>query len=140
MSEMPPRVVPDASEVSTPFWDATRERRLVLQRCPTCDAFVWYPRPFCPACLRESLEWTEVSGFGSVYAVSVHHRAPSPEMAARAPYAVALVELEEGARLMGNVVGCDPAEVHVGQRVRATWDPLEDGRHLLLFEPRPAGS
>ena len=58
------RVVPDPSEVSQPFWDATREGRLVLQHCDACDGFVWYPRPFCPGCLRESLEWTEVSGRG----------------------------------------------------------------------------
>lgn len=138
--ELAPRVVPDASDVSQPFWDATRDQRLVLQRCGSCEGYVWYPRPFCPRCLRETLEWTEVSGRGTVHAVSVHHRAPSPEMKDRAPYAVTLVELDEGARLMTNVVGCDPAEVHVGQRVRARWEPLADGRNLLLFEPETGSS
>jgi uncharacterized OB-fold protein len=56
------------------------------------------------------------------------------------PYALALVDLDDGARLMTNVVGRDAADVRVGQRVRATWEPLEDGRHLLLFEPEPSGS
>jgi uncharacterized OB-fold protein len=137
---MSPRIAPEPSETSQPFWDASREQLLVVQRCVGCEAFVWYPRPFCPSCLRESLEWTEVSGLGTVYAVSVHHRGPSAEMNERAPYAVALVDLVEGVRLMSNVEGCDPSEVHVGQRVRATWEPLEDGRHLLLFAPERAGS
>jgi hypothetical protein len=145
MSETPSRVVPKGSEYSRPFWDATRDQRLVLQRCTLCDAFVWYPRPFCPRCLRESLEWTEASGLGTVHAVSVHHRAPSPEMKDRAPYTVTLVDLDEGVRLMSNVIGCDPGDVHVGQRVRATWEALDDGRHLLLFAPEtpapePTGS
>jgi uncharacterized OB-fold protein len=61
-------------------------------------------------------------------------------MKGRVPYAVALVELDEGARLMSNVVDCEPADVHVGQRVRATWEPLDDGRHLLVFAPETAGS
>ena len=90
--------------------------------------------------MGEVPQWTEVSGLGTVHAVSVHHRAPSPEMKDRAPYAVTLVELDEGVRLMSNVVGCDPAEVHVGQRVRTAWEPLEDGRNLLLFEPETGGS
>lgn len=134
------RTVPEPSESSQPFWEATRDRRLALPRCTSCDTYVWYPRPFCPGCLRETLEWTTASGFGTVYAVSLHHRGPSAEMNERVPYAVALVDLDEGVRLMSNVVGCDPAEVHVGQRVKATWEPLEDGRNLLLFEPELAGS
>jgi uncharacterized protein len=135
-----PRTVPEPSEVSQPFWDATRERRLVVQRCDACAAFVWYPRAFCPGCLSEDLEWVEVSGLGTVYAVSVHHRAPVPALAGRVPYALALVDLDDGVRLMTNVIGCAAAEVHVGQRVRSTWEPLADGRHLLMFEPEPSGS
>ena len=56
------------------------------------------------------------------------------------PYVVALVDLDDGVRLMTNVVGCDAQDVHVGQRVRNTWEPLEDGRHLLVFEPDSSGS
>ena len=140
MPELQPRVVPEPTEVSQPFWDATRERRLVIQRCEPCDSFFWYPRAFCPRCLRDTPAWSEVAGTGTVYAVSVHHRAPSPELRDRTPYAVTLVDLDEGVRLMSNVVGCPPEAVHVGQRVRATWEPLEDGRHLLLFEPDPSSS
>jgi uncharacterized OB-fold protein len=132
------RTVPEPSEISQPFWDASREQRLVLQRCPHCDRAIWYPRAMCPRCLSEELEWSEASGNGTVYAMSVHHRAPAAELADRVPYVVALVDLDEGVRLMTNVVGVEPAAVRVGQRVQATWEPLADGRHLLLFNPLPS--
>jgi uncharacterized OB-fold protein len=140
MTESPPtRTVPEPSEISQPFWDASREQRLVLQRCPACDRSVWYPRAMCPTCLGEDLEWVEASGHGTVYAMSVHHRAPTAELADFAPYVVALVDLDEGVRVMTNVVGAEPGSVHVGQRVDACWEPLADGRHLLLFTPQDPG-
>ncbi|MCZ6464253.1 MAG: Zn-ribbon domain-containing OB-fold protein [Proteobacteria bacterium] len=131
------RVEPPVSPISKPFWDATRERRLVLQWCRDCDAPVHYPREACPRCLSASLEWRAASGRGEVYAVSIMHRPGNPGMADRVPYTVALVDLDEGARLMTNVVGCKPSDVRVGMRVAVTWEPLRDGRALPLFEPAP---
>lgn len=136
----PTRNLPEPTEISQPFWDGTRERRLLLQRCPQCHRSVWYPRAVCPTCLGDALEWSEASGRGTVYAISVHHRAPAAELADFVPYVVALVDLDEGVRLMTNVVGVEPAGVHVGQRVQATWEPLADGRHLLLFTPEDSGA
>ena len=123
------------TDVSAPFWEATREKRITLQRCADCQSWVWYPRSACIACLGEDLRWTEVSGEGSVYAVSVHYRPGVAEMKERVPYAVALVELREGVRLLTNVVGCDPESVRIGQRVELAWEALSDGRHLPVFEP-----
>lgn len=119
--------------ISAPFWAAAAEHRLDLQRCPTCDRFVWYPRAACPGCLGDDLEWQTVAGAGVVYAVSVHRHAARPEL--EAPYAVALVELDEGVRLLSRIVNCPADAVSVGDRVRATWEDGEDGRSLLLFEP-----
>ena len=130
---MRPAPVGRPSPESEPFWEATRERRLVLQWCTTCAAPVHFPRSFCPRCRQTSLEWRESVGTGRVHAVTIEHK---PEaMGGVEPYAVALVDLDEGARLMTNVVGCDPDEVRIGMAVRVTWEPLEDGRHLPLFEP-----
>jgi uncharacterized OB-fold protein len=70
-----------------------------------------------------------------VHAVVVEHRPPSP-FGDDAPYAVAVVDLDEGVRMVTNVIGCAPDEVTVGMAVRVTWEPLSDGRHLPLFEPR----
>ena len=128
------RPEPPVTEVSAPFWEATRERRLVLQRCGNCQAWVWYPRTACTHCLGDNLLWTGVSGHGTVYACSVHHRAGVVGMKECVPYVVALVELQEGVRVLSNIVGCDPDSVKVGQEVTLAWEALPDGRHLAVFE------
>ena len=132
MSE-PARFEPPISEVAEPFWDATHQGRLLLQWCTACERPVWYPREVCPRCLGSTLEWRESQGRGVVYACTVEHKAQT--RALEAPYVVALVELDEGVRLLSNVVGCPPDRVTVGDRVRVTWEPLSDGRRLPLFEP-----
>jgi len=127
-------VEPPSSPLTEPFWDATRDRRLLLQWCRACEQAIFYPRESCPQCLSDDLEWREAAGTGTVYAVSVQHRAGPGRDEADGPYAVALVDLPEGVRLMTNVVGGAPDEVAVGQPVRVHWHPLADGRHLPFFE------
>ena len=129
------RFEPPVTDTSRPFWDATRERRLLLQWCTACDAPLWYPRDFCPACARSELEWREASGRGVVYAYTVEQRPTMPKRFGEAPFVVALVELEEGVRMLTNVVGGRPDAVTVGMPVQVTWEELSDGRHLPLFEP-----
>lgn len=119
---------------AAPFWEATREQRLVLPRCAECGQLFWYPRAICPECFADAIDWVEASGTGRIYAASVHHRGPGPEFADKAPYVVALIDLDEGVRMLSNVVGCAPEVVRVGQSVSAVWEPLDDGRNLLLFE------
>ncbi|BBX00959.1 Zn-ribbon domain-containing OB-fold protein [Mycolicibacterium moriokaense] len=131
MSESFP--VPDPSAASAPFWAGTREHQLMMQRCESCSRLVWYPRHLCPRCGDFSLQWEQLSGHGTVYAVSVHHRPAHPAFADRVPYSVVLVDLDEGARIMSNVFGSPPS---VGDAVSVAWLPLDDGRNLPTFEPR----
>jgi uncharacterized OB-fold protein len=126
---------PPASEVAAPFWDATRREELVLPWCTACDRPFWYPREVCPACLGDAIEWRPAAGTGDVYAVSVQHRAGPGRDEADGPYAVALVDLAEGVRVMANVVGCPPDAVAVGMAVRVAWEPLSDGRNLPQMTP-----
>jgi uncharacterized OB-fold protein len=126
---------PPATELSRPFWDATREERLLVQWCTACDAPISYPRELCPGCLGADLEWRPSAGTGTVYAASVQHRPATGQMADRVPYVVVLVDLDDGIRLMSNVVGCDPSDVAPGMRVAVTWEALSDGRKLPLFRP-----
>jgi uncharacterized OB-fold protein len=132
----PRRIEPPETELTRPFWDATREGRFILQWCKPCGLPVHYPRECCPRCLQCELEWRPASGRGEVYAVSVMHRAGNPLMQDRVPYAVALVDLEEGVRFMTNIVNCPPSSVKVGMPVSLTWEKLSDGRALPLFELR----
>ena len=109
----------------TTFWDGTREQQLLLPHCSDCGTVFWYPRATCPSCLSEAIDWKPSAGTGSVHAVSVMARGDDP-------YAVVLVDLDDGVRLMSNTTTPD---VQVGARVRLTWEALSDGRHLWLFEP-----
>lgn len=127
------RFEPPMSEAGQAFWDATRERRLVLPWCTDCERPHWFPRDVCPFCLGSAIEWRGASGGAEVYAVSVMPKPAMPMLAERVPYAVALVDLDEGVRMMTNVVGVDPATVAVGDRVSIGWEPLSDGRHLPVF-------
>lgn len=123
----PARVEPPLNPELAMFWDGTRERQLLIPHCRSCGAAFWYPRATCPSCLADDLDWRPSAGTGAVHAVSVMHRGT--------PYAVILVDLDEGVRLMSGTSGVDPLDVHVGMRVRLTWEALSDGRHLWLFEP-----
>jgi uncharacterized protein len=129
------RFEPPESEAAHPFWSASRDRQLVLQWCRACEQPIHYPRDACPRCLGDDLEFRPSPGNGTVYAVSVMPKPANPLMAGREPYAVALVELDEGIRMMSNITGIDPFAVEVGMTVRVTWEQLSDGRHLPLFEP-----
>lgn len=132
------RPVAPPSDEAVPFWEATKERRLVLPWCTHCRTPFWHPRAACPSCLSTDIEWREASGVGTVYAVSVMHQAALPQLADRVPYAVALVDLAEGPRMMSNVIGCPAGDVHVGMPVSITWEALPDGRHFPQFQPAPA--
>jgi uncharacterized protein len=135
----PTRREPPVSPESAPFWEATRRGVFLLQWCDACNRPVFYPRVMCPRCSAPAagMTWRETSGRATVHAAVVEHR---PERAGATfaegrPYCVALVDLEEGVRMMTNVVGCAPNDVHEGMPVSLTWEPLSDGRQLPLFQP-----
>lgn len=131
----PPRPVPDPSEYGAPYWAAARDGHLVLQHCPRCDRLQHFPRPWCTACLNPEMEFVPASGLGTVYSCTVVRRNPNPVFAARVPYVLALIDLDEGVRVMSNVVDCDPAEVRVGQRVRVCFEAIDETHRVPLFTP-----
>ena len=118
-----------------PYWEATRDKRLLLQWCLDCEHARALPACRVPAMPRLSLRATaRHRGARTVHAVVVEHRPPSP-FDDDQPYAVALVDLAEGPRMVTNVVGCPPMDVQPRHgRARSTWEPMSDGRHLPLFE------
>ncbi len=119
MTEAP---VPVQQGVAGPFWEAARQGRLVAQRCQGCGHIFLPPRRWCPRCWSSELEWTPCSGRGRVYSFTVVHQAPSPFFQERAPYVLAIVELEEGPRLMANIVGVEPGRVHIDMAVQVTFE------------------
>ncbi|HEV2008163.1 MAG TPA: Zn-ribbon domain-containing OB-fold protein [Burkholderiales bacterium] len=129
------RPVPTPDAATAPYWSAAHERRLVMPRCLDCSRYHFYPRTLCPHCGSARLEWSECSGRGTVYSYTIVHRAPSPAFAADVPYVVAVVEIDEGLRLMTNVVGCAPDTVRIGMKVGVTFRQVADDVTLPVFEP-----
>jgi uncharacterized OB-fold protein len=110
------------------WWDATRERRLVVQRCP-CGHVQHYPRELCTGCGGTSLTFTGTSGHGTVDSFTAVHRAPSREV--EVPYTVARVRLAEGPIILTHLDG--PGPWACDEPVRLGWRPLPDGRNLPVF-------
>ncbi|HEX7063238.1 MAG TPA: Zn-ribbon domain-containing OB-fold protein [Woeseiaceae bacterium] len=116
------------------FWRGTEEGKLVLQYCPETGRFQHFPRPLSLYTGKRNLEWREVSGRGSVYAVTVL-RTPSLGAAEeRLPLVLATVELDEGVRILGNVINAAPDQVRIGARVRLAWDEIAEGVRYPAFE------
>lgn len=127
--------LPTVEAETRPFWDAAAEGRLVIQRCSACDAWQYYPRPFCKACWSEDVEWVEASGRGTVYTFSVVRRNDLPPFGDRVPYVPAVIDLEEGPRMMSEVVDVDPEAVEVGQAVVVDFRPIDDELARPVFRP-----
>ncbi len=127
--------VPKISDATGPYWEATRDRRLLLQYCPACERYVHHPREACPGCLGRDLEWRESAGRGVVHAFSVHHRPFEARTREDCPYVVAFVDLEEGVRFLSNVVDADFETLTVGTPVTLTWRAIGEGYHLPVFTP-----
>jgi uncharacterized OB-fold protein len=119
------------------FWDATAEGRLMLPKCEDCQAVIWYPRPFCPKCSSLRIGWVQASGRGTVYSFTVNRRgtADLPEYRNSGTYVLAYVELEEGPRVMTNIVDCDPDSVRIGQAVTVVFHDTGQGTALPRFRP-----
>ncbi|HZT65310.1 MAG TPA: Zn-ribbon domain-containing OB-fold protein [Acidimicrobiales bacterium] len=133
MSSGLPTAEPRPTVENHPYWEGTAQGRLVLPRCTACGTVIWYPRAFCSSCRGTDVEWFEASGRGTIYSFTISHRGQGPWRDV-APYVVAYVELEEGPRVLTNVVGCDPDEVKVAQPVEAVFEPA--GEYALLrFAP-----
>ncbi|HCO44355.1 MAG TPA: hypothetical protein DCZ11_11070 [Gammaproteobacteria bacterium] len=116
------KLLPDIDDLTRPFWDAAQQRRLVMQRCDDCGAYVWHPQRWCRGCYGQALSWQPLSGAGEVFSYSVVHYAPLPGYAEDVPYVLATVRLKEGPQMMTNVVGVDWRAVFIGQPVKVCWE------------------
>lgn len=129
---IPPRMTP----LSEPFWEGCRQGELRLQHCLDCGHVQFPPRLLCTNCRSPRLEWRAASGRGTVETLTWVHVPLSEAWASDVPYAVALVRLEEGPRMMSNLRGCTPADMHIGDVVRVQFE--QRGESLFLPQFRRA--
>jgi uncharacterized OB-fold protein len=128
-----------ADDSTQPFWDAARADRLVAPRCTTCGTFRLPPSPFCFQCQQQEVEWVELPGTGTVYTFTVVRHPLHPDLADACPYVSGVVELDgtqgAGARMVVNIVDCDPETIAIGDRVEVVWEHLAGDMSTPRFRP-----
>jgi hypothetical protein len=127
--------LPTAEADTQPYWDAARDGRLLLRRCGDCGEAHFYPRPFCPLCWSANVSWQDASGRATLYTWSVVHANDLPPFNERLPYVAAVVDLDEGPRMMTNLVDCDPGRLQVGMAVQVTFEQRTDDVTVPVFTP-----
>jgi len=118
---------PTPTPETAPFWAAAAAGRLSIQRCRACGRHYFYPRSFCPPCQSADVEWTDVSGRGRLVSYVINYR-PLPPADLDVPQVIALVELEEGVRMLTNIVGspAEPAALPLDAPVSVAFEPRGD--------------
>lgn len=127
------RPAPVLTEDNVVFWDNARDHRLTAQQCGGCRRLRHPPRPMCPHCHSLAVDYAELSGNGSVYSYSLLHHPQHP--AFDYPVVAALIELDEGIRIVSNVVGIDPHDLHVGLRVAVEFRSTDADMAVPVFHP-----
>jgi len=124
MSDAPSPPLPQPDSLTQAYWDACRNERLEVTACDRCGHLFLPPGPCCPKCWSAELSMQRVSGSGRIFSYVVYRRTYHPGMPA--PYVVALIELDEGPRLISNVVGCEPEDVEIDMPVRLHFESAGD--------------
>jgi len=125
--------VPRPSPESRAFWEGAKAGKLMLPRCNSCGRFWFPPSQRCRHCLSADFDWRESGGKGRIYSFVVYHRVYHPAFEAEVPYVVAIVELDEGPRLLSNIVGAPPEEVRCDQRVKVVYEDAGAGVAIPKF-------
>lgn len=128
---------PVADDLSRPFWDAANRQELVIQHCKNCGEYRHPPRETCPICESTDVEWTEISGRGTVFTFIIDHRNEVPGFDGNYVFAFVIPEETEGevARLTGNILECDPHDVYIGMPVEVFYKEIRPGVTLPEFRP-----
>lgn len=128
------RGAPAYRSYSLPYWNGTKEKKLLIQFDKEVSRHQWYPRATSRFTGKHSqLEWREVKGEGEVYSFTIVRRA-RPPFQGHEPFFLAVVELPEGVQIMGNTVGITQDDMKIGLKVKPYWHPLPDGFHMLMWQ------
>lgn len=127
--------LPILSELNREFWEGCKVGEIRLQKCDDCGEFRYPPNPLCRHCLSLKTTWVKSKGTGTVFSYVVYHQAFHKGFQEEIPYIVALIDLEEGVRLVSRIRKCPIDTVSVGMKVSAIFEPATDELTLPFFEP-----
>lgn len=128
--------LPRPTALSRPFWEGTRQHKLLLQRCRACGTYRFTPQVLCRSCYSEEYDWVETSGRGKVWSYTVIHRAQTPAFGDDLPYIEAIIELDEGPLMLTDIVGCAPEGVRIDMPVQVDFEHATE--EITLYKFRPA--
>ena len=129
------KTLPRVDEESRGYWEALQRHELYFQRCADCRLDRFPPRALCPACLSAAVEWVRASGRATVYSYTVTYQNQAPGYRDELPYVLAVVQLEEGPRLMTNLIDCAPDAVRIGMAVMVAFVDVTPECTLAQFRP-----
>ena len=119
------------------FWDVCKEGKFLIRHCNACGRDHFYPRPFCPTCWSADVVWKEASGRATLYTYSIVHVNDLPPFAERVPYVAAVVELDEGPRVMTNVEGVAFDDLRVDMPLVVAFKPISEDVTIPVFRAAP---
>ncbi len=131
----PSRPLPETRNAGEKFWTAAAEGALLVPKCIACERTFWHPRPRCPHCGSDRVDWIGGSGGGTVHSFTVVRQSGDSYFKTKVPYAVAMIELDEGPRMMSNIVECAIDTLKIGMRVEVVFEPAGEGMAIPMFRP-----
>ena len=120
------RPIPVTQPWTEEFWEGTKQGKLLIQTCKDCKTKIFYPRKYCPDCWSPNLEYVEGSGKATVYTFTTTYGMVEPRFWSDLPYTLALVDLEEGIRMMTRIVDCQPQDLRIGMKVEVVFEEVEE--------------
>ena len=136
MADYPYALPGPITYLSEPFWKAAKEHRLIMQRCTMCGDLFFFPREVCPWCFESRWEWEELSGNGRIYSYTIVRQPANPVFQDKTPYIYAIIQLDEGTRMISNVEDISIEDVRVDMPVTVRWDDVTEEFSLPKFVPR----
>jgi uncharacterized protein len=133
----PTRFLPLITDFSRPFWDATKRHELMVQQCQNCGNTFYPPSVACGRCFTTDVKWVKSSGKAKLTTYSVVHQPAGPGFPV--PLILAIVQMDEGYRMMTNIVGCDPKELKIGMPLEVTFEEQTPTVTLPFFQPTKQG-
>jgi uncharacterized protein len=127
--------IPVPSAEAQPYWDGLRDRKLLMPRCDACGKYWFPPSLLCSHCNATKWTWASTSGRGRIFSYVVYHRVYHPGFADEVPYAVSVIELDEGPRMISNVIGIAPDKLACDMRVEVVYQPITETITLPKFKP-----
>lgn len=131
----PIRPLPEIRNAGAAYWLAAAKGMLVIPNCRQCGRTFWHPRPRCPHCGSDQVEWTDSNGKGVVHTFTVVRNSSDPFFKLRVPYVVAMVLLDEGPMVMSSIADCEVDAVKIGMRVSVVFEPATDEIAIPIFTP-----